>query len=246
MKRVMTRVGILVVGLLLTGAVREASAQMLQSTDKVFAGVSFGNQTKARTFTVSGSQPLYDETATFESSVGIGSSTIVDVSAGVRVWKNVAVGLGWSSYSDTSSSTLNASIPDPLFFDAPHARSASADGLEHSEQQIHVSAYWLQPLTDRFDVALFAGPTFFSVKQDLLTGVTVPTGGTTISSVTRTTVDESAIGLHLGVDLRYLVVKNVGVGAFGRYATAKFDAPIDGGSMEVGGFQYGAGIRVRF
>lgn len=246
MKPVMTRVGILVVGLLLTGAVREASAQMLQSTDKVFAGVSFGNQTKARTFTVSGSQPLYDETATFESSVGIGSSTIVDVSGGVRVWKNVAVGLGWSSYSDTSSSTLNASIPDPLFFDAPHARTATADGLEHTEQQIHLSLYWLQPVTERFDIALFAGPTLFSVKQDLLTGVTVPTGGTTIDSVSRTTVDESATGFHAGVDFRYLVMKNVGLGAFARYATAKFDAPIDGGSMEVGGFQYGAGLRVRF
>lgn len=247
MKPVMTRVGILVVGLLLTGAVREASAQMLQSTDKVFAGVSFGQQTKARTFTVSGSQPLYDETATFESSVGIGSSNVVDVSGGVRVWKNVAVGLGWSSYSDTSSSTINASIPDPLFFDTPHARSASFDGLEHKEQQIHVSLYWLQPVTDRFDVAFFAGPTFFSVEQDVLTGITVPTGGTTIDSVTRTTIDESATGFHGGVDLRYLVVKNVGIGAFARYATAKFDTTaIDGGSMEVGGFQYGAGIRVRF
>ena len=216
MKPVTTRVGILVVGLLLTGAVREASAQMLQSTDKVFAGVSFGSQTKARTFTVSGSQPLYEETATFESTVGIGSNSIVDLSAGLRVWKNVAVGLGWSSYSDTSSSTLNASIPDPLFFDAPHARSTSADGLEHKEQQIHVSGYWLQPVTDRFDVAFFAGPTFFSVKQDLLTGITVPSGATTIQSVTRTTVDESAVGFHGGVDLRYLFHKNVGAGVFAR------------------------------
>jgi hypothetical protein len=246
MKPVMTRVGILVVGLLLTGAVREASAQMLQSTDKVFAGVSFGSQTKARTFTVSGSQPLYDETATFESTVGVGSDSIIDISAGLRVWKNVAVGLGWSSYSDTGSSTINASIPDPLFFDSPHARSASADGLEHKEQQIHVSGYWLQPVSDKFDMAFFAGPTFFSVKQDLLTGVTVPSGGTTIESVNRTTVDESAIGLHAGVDLRYLFHKNVGAGVFARFTTAKVDAPIDGGSMEVGGFQYGFGLRVRF
>ncbi len=246
MKPVLFRVGIFVVGVLVAGAV-DASAQMLQSTDKVFAGLSFGNQTKARTFTTSGSQPLYDETASFESQVGIGSESLLDISGGVRVWKNVAVGLGWSSYSDTSTGTMTASIPDPLFFDTPHSASTTVEGLEHKETQIHVSLYWLQPLTDKLDVALYGGPTFFSVKQDVLTGITVPTGGTTISAVTTTTIDESATGLHVGLDIRYLIIKNAGVGAFARYTSGKFDTTaIDAGSMEVGGFQYGVGLRVRF
>ncbi len=247
MKPVLFRVGILVAGVLVAGSVREASAQMLQSTDKVFAGLSFGNQTKARTYIMSGSQPLYDEIASFESQVGIGSESMLDLSAGIRVWKNVAVGLGWSNYSDTSTGTMAASIPDPLFFDSPHARSTTVEGLEHKEQQIHLSVYWLQPLTDKFDMAVFAGPTLFSVKQDILSGITVPAGGTTIASATTTTLDESATGLHIGIDLRYLIIKNAGIGAFARYATGKFDTTaIDGGSMEVGGFQYGVGIRVRF
>ena len=247
MKPVLFRVGILVAGVLVAGSVREASAQMLQSTDKVFAGLSFGSQTKARTFTTSGSQPLYGETASFESQVGIGSERLVDLSGGVRVWKNVAVGLGWSSYSDTSTGTMTAAIPDPLFFDALHSRSTTVEGLEHKEQQIHLSLYWLQPLTDKLDLALYGGPTLFSVKQDVLTGITVPTAGTTIGSVTTTTIDESATGLHVGLDIRYLIIKNAGIGAFARYATAKVDTTaIDSGSMEVGGFQYGIGLRVRF
>jgi len=246
MKPVLFRVGMCVAGVLMVGAV-DASAQMLQSTDKVFAGLSFGNQTKARTFTTSGSQPLYDETATFESQVGIGSESILDISAGVRVWKNVAVGLGFSSYSDTSTGTVVASIPDPLFFDSPHVRNATAEGLEHKQNQIHLSVYWLQPLTDKLDLSLYAGPTIFSVKQDVVSSVTVPTGGTTIQSVTTSTIDESATGLHIGLDVRYLIVKNAGVGLFARYTSGKFDTTaINGGSMEVGGFQYGAGLRVRF
>jgi hypothetical protein len=246
MKPVLFRVGILVAGVLVAG-VAEASAQMLQSTDKVFAGVSFGNQTKARTFTLSGSQPLYDETASFESQVGIGSERILDVSAGVRVWKNVAIGLGWSNYSDTSTGTMAVSVPDPLFYNAPHARSTTVEGLEHKEQQIHLSMHWLQPLTDKLDLSLYGGPTMFSVTQDVLTGITVPTGGTTIASVTTTAVDESAIGLHAGIDIRYLIIKNAGLGAFARYTMAKVDtAAVDGGSMDVGGFQYGVGLRFRF
>lgn len=247
MKAVLLRVAILVAALILTGAAREASAQMLQSTDRAFAGVSFGSQAKSRTFTTSGSQPLYDETATFESSVSIGSAGIVDVSAGVRVWKNVAIGAGWSEYNDTSAGALTASIPDPLFFDSPHADSAPGSGLKHEEQQIHVSAYWLQPVTDRLDVSLYAGPTFFSVKQDLLTGITVATGGTTIASVTESTLDESTVGYHVGIDLRYLIIKNAGLGVFARYAGGSVDTTlIDAGTMDLGGFQYGVGLRVRF
>lgn len=224
-----------------------AMAQMLQSTDRAFASVNFGAQTKARTFTTSGSLPLYDETATFESSVGVGNSSIVDIQAGARVWSNLAVGLGWSKYSDTSTGTMSASIPDPLFFDTFTTSSASASGLEREETQVRVSLYWLQPVTDKLDVAVYAGPTFFSVKQDLMTGITVATGGTTIASVTQSTVDESATGLHIGLDVRYLIIKNAGVGVFARYSSAKFDTSlVDGGSMEAGGLQYGAGLRIRF
>jgi hypothetical protein len=247
MNRVTFRAGILVLSLLLTGAAGEAAAQMLQSTDRAFAAVNFGSQTKARTFTTTGSQPIYDETATFESVVGIGNERVFDISAGVRVWSNLALGVGFTSYSDSGSAGLTASIPDPLFFDTPVQRGATADGQEHKQQQVHLSAYWLQPLTDKFDVALYAGPTFFSVKQDLLTGITVAAGSTTIASTASTALDESTVGYHAGLDLRYLVLQNVGVGAFVRFTGGSLDvASLAGGKMDVGGFQYGVGIRFRY
>src|SRR5687767_4767073 len=93
---------------LATGLAADASAQTLQSTDRAFAGLSFGGQTKARTYTTSGSLPLYEETATFESTVCIGAASLFDVSGGVRVWNNVAVGAGFSRYSDTSTGTFTA------------------------------------------------------------------------------------------------------------------------------------------
>jgi hypothetical protein len=134
MKSAGTRVfGILTGGLLLAGATATtASAQALQSTDRVFAGVSFGSQTKARTFTTTGSFPLYDETATFESVVGIGSAQIIDASAGIRVRGNFGVGVGYTLYKDTSTGTLTASIPDPLLFDTPHSASATVSSTSRA------------------------------------------------------------------------------------------------------------------
>lgn len=240
--------GIMTAGLFLGGlTVTDASAQMLQSTDRAFGAISFGAQTKARTFSTAGSLPAYEETATFESTVGIGSARIVDVSAGVRVWNNVAVGLGWSKYSDTSAGILNASIPSPLLFDSPTSSSTTVNDLKHEQSQIHLSLYWLQPITDKFEVSLFAGPTFFSVKQDLLTGITITPGASTIASVTQVTVDESTTGKHAGFDLRYLFTKYVGAGLFARYTSGRVDTPlVTEGKIEVGGFQYGIGLRVRF
>lgn len=232
---------------LVTGLAADASAQTLQSTDRAFAGLSFGGQTKARTYRTSGSLPLYDETATFESTVGIGASTLFDLSGGVRVRNNFAVGLGLARYSDTSNGAFTASIPDPVLFDTPRAGSATVEGLKHTETQVHVSVYWLQPVTDKVDVSIYAGPTFFSVKQDLPSGFTVSPGTATIATVTQTEVKENAVGLHGGVDVRYLIRNNAGVGLFLRYAQGRVDSDlVQGGRMEVGGFQYGAGLRVRF
>jgi hypothetical protein len=231
----------------MAGLAGEASAQTLQSTDRAFAGLNFGGQTKARTFKTSGSLPLYDETATFESTVGIGASGLFDLSAGYRVWNNVAVGLGFSKYSDSSTGVLNASIPDPLLFDNLRPGSATVDGLEHSQSQVHLSVYWLQPVTDKIDVSVYAGPTFFKVKQDLITGFTVAPGTANIAAATTTTVDESSTGLHAGLDVRYLILKNAGVGAFLRFTSGRVDSPaVEGGRLSVGGFQYGIGVRVRY
>src|SRR5688572_27730455 len=232
---------------LVTGLAADASAQTLQSTDKAFAGLSFGGQTKARTYTTSGSLPLYEETATFDSTVGIGAAALFDLSGGVRVWNNVAVGLGLARYSDTSNGAFSASIPDPILFNNPRSGSATVEGLKHTETQVHVSVYWLQPVTDKVDVSIYAGPTFFSVKQDLPSGFTVSPGTATIATVTQTEVKENALGLHFGVDVRYLIRNNAGVGLFLRYAQGRADSDlVEGGRMEVGGFQYGVGLRVRF
>jgi hypothetical protein len=246
--RINTRVfGILTGIFAVAGLAANASAQTLQSTDKAFAGLSFGGQTKARTYRTTGSLPLYEETATFESTVGIGAEALIDLHVGARVWNNVGAGVGFSRYSDTSNGAFSAVIPDPVVFDTPHGASADVPGLKHTESQFHLSVYWLQPVTDKIDLSAYAGPTIFSVKQALPSGFTVNPGTATLASVTTTEVKETAVGLHFGVDGRYLIRKNVGVGLFLRYASAKVDSQlVEGGQFNVGGFQYGVGIRVKY
>lgn len=241
-------IGILAGALFLVlGLAERASAQMLQSTDRVFAGVSFGGQTKARTFSVRGSLPIYEETATFESAVGIGAENLLDISAGARIRGNLGAGIGFSKYSDVSAGFLSATIPDPLLFDMPRSSSTTLGDLKHKETQIHLSLYWLQPVTDKVDLSIYAGPTMFKVKQDLITGFAVAPGTSTIGSIATTTFDESTTGFHMGFDVRYLVHKNVGVGVFLRHASGNIKTTIvDAGEIGVGGFQYGFGFRFKY
>jgi hypothetical protein len=249
--------GTVTCGLLLTAAVASTaaaqtapsapSAQTPASPDRVFGGISVGQQTKSRTFTSSGSQPLYDETATFESTVGIGQARIIDANAGARVWNDIAVSLGVSMYKDTASGTLTASVPDPVLFDTPRASSVNVENFDHEQTQIHLSVSWLKALTQKLQLTVSAGPTLFLVKQDVVDGINVPAGGTSIASITSTAIDESTVGYHAGFDVRYMVIKNVGAGVFARYTGGSLTTDLlEGGKMDVGGFQYGAGLRFRF
>ncbi|MEZ5318597.1 MAG: hypothetical protein R2752_14450 [Vicinamibacterales bacterium] len=231
-----------------------ASAQMIRPwTGKGYFNVNGGAQTKARSQTVSDSFPLYDETASWDGTIGVGSSSIVDVSGGVRVWRNVAVGLGYSHYSKGTSAVINASVPDPLFFDQPHGSSVTVPGLEHKERDINLSVVYVMPISDLIDVSVFGGPAFFGLTKSVVTDVTIPAGGTAATGATTTTVKRNGTGGHFGVDVRANLLRglggqlDLGVGIFLRYAGASVDFPeVNEGKVDVGGFQYGGGLRVRF
>ena len=131
----------LTASVLLGASATDAAAQAIKPwTGKGFLNVNFGTQTKSRTQTMGDSFAIYDETATWETSIGVGSSSIFDISGGARIWRNLAIGVGVSNYSDDASATVNASIPDTLLFDSPHASSVDVTGLQHKERTVHLSA----------------------------------------------------------------------------------------------------------
>lgn len=256
--------GTAVMALILLGGARTASAQwLLPWTDKGFVNVSFGGQTQARSNSVNGSKPLYEETATWGTGIGVGSGGIFDISGGWRIWSNLAVGLGFHSYSDTSSTVVEGTIPDPLDFDLFHPASFATPNLRHRERAVHLSAVWMLPVTDKIDVAVFAGPSFFSLRKGVPVDITIPDGGTTISGVAIATVSKRATGGHVGVDVTYVIfedalqtigfmkdagiVPDIGAGFFLRYGAATADVPeVNERKVKMGGFNYGFGLRIQF
>lgn len=230
---------------LATAVASEAQAQTKPAPASLgFVNITGGAQPQRRDLGKTDTFTLYDEKATLTSSQPIANGAFFDVSGGYRVWHNLAIGAGYSSFSTTGSASVVAVIPNPLFFDRPKTVNSSADGLEHTERGIHLQAVWFVPVTEKIDVALSAGPSFIQVNQHLVSSVTVPTGTQNVNVVIGSE-EGTAKGVNVGFDGTYLFTRNIGFGLMIRYAGGSVDLPSAPG-LSVGGFQAGAGFRFRF
>jgi len=242
----MTKAGILAL-CVCAGVAHPVAAQTMQWTDKGFVTVNAGVQVGSHDLTATQSFDLYDETATVTSSSKVKSGGLFDIGGGYRVWNNVTVGLIYSWTSSDSNAAITGSIPDPVFFDRPRSVTASASGLNHTENALHFNATWMMPVTDKIDVGFSAGPSIFFVKQDMVSSLPIVSEpGPTVGAPVVTGDSETAVGVNFGVDVTYLVSKKWGVGGLARYTwgSATFAGTDD--SLTLGGFQIGGGLRLRF
>jgi hypothetical protein len=233
--------------------VRDAQAQMTQWEDRGYAAVNFGLQVGSQEFTESIALPIYGEHSTVVVPHAVSSGVLWDIAAGWRVWQNLAVGIGYSRFSDKETPTLTAQVPHPLFGGVSRTATADPGDLSHNESAIHLQLYWNLPLTEAFELALVAGPSFYTIQQDFIAGVTVQESGSIstvpITAVAQTSLSARATGFTVGVDGTYRMTPRYGVGGFARFSGASADmGVVDGGTVKVdaGGFQLGGGLRVRF
>ena len=250
MRRGFVFLGVLATGCLVAPA---ADAQMRDWEDTAFVSVNFGYQVGDRSFSETLSATIYDETATYGVNHESGGGGFFDISGGVRVWRNLAAGLGVTRFAATSGAAVTGSIPHPLFYGRPRTGSFYRTDLEHTETGIHLQAVWVVPVTDQIDVSVFGGPSFFNVGQSVITNLTpaevgAPFDTVAITGASTSTVSERAVGGNVGVDITYLVTERYGGGLFVRWAGASVDIPASGGSpsIDVGGTQFGIGLRARF
>jgi len=131
-------------------------------------------------------------------------------------------------------------------FDNQRAVVATANDVGHTENQIHITATWMIPVTDKIDVGLNFGPTFFSTSTEIPNGVTVTEPGATVDTISVGDVDESAVGLHLGIDVNYMMNPRFGFGGMARFTRGSSDLDNSTENIKFGGFQIGGGLRVRF
>lgn len=206
----------------------------------------------------------FHEEGDFNAAYGVGAGAVFDGGGGIRLPNGLGLGVGVSRFDKVlDPASIGARIPHPFFFNRPRSLEAApvdvvdADGgasdLMRLETAVHVELRWFAPVSETVELAVFGGPTFFNIDQDLVTAVThdhaYPYNEASLTSASRTPRSASAIGFHAGADVGFFFSEVVGVGAMVRYSAATVDLPSEQEStvsVDAGGFHVGGGLRIRF
>lgn len=189
------------------------------------------------------------EAATVNTSYKLRSIPGFDAGGGVRVWRNLAVGANVSRFAKSVGGSVSARVPHPFFFDRPRAVSGDASNLKRDETAVHLRALWMIPVTTEWQIAIAGGPSWFNVRQDLVTDVTVtetyPFDTATFAGVTSERRSRSRAGFNVGADVDYMPRPHVGVGVEINFSHARVRLS-DTAMVDAGGPHVGGGVRFRF
>ena len=233
---------VLIAGLLLAGASRTAAQTPLGG--KVFINVNGGGQMTTDEFTTGNALTIYGQTATWTTTETVNSGGLFDISVGYRVWHDVGVAIGFSSFKNSGSAAGVALVPSPIFFNRPNTVTLDLSTAPRTDRNMYLVAVWFLPIREKIDLAISIGPSFTRVKQQLVTDIIVPAGTSNAIPVVATQ-SGTAKGLNVGIDGTYMFLKWLGAGAFIRYNGGSIDlAQVNG--VKAGGAQGGIGARLRF
>lgn len=214
------------------------------------ASVNFGAQGGSGDFTQRLTPTIYDEPASISVGQTYESGPLFDIGGNYLVFGNIGVGVSYSHTAGDGNAVLAGEIPDQIVFDRPRSATATAEGLDHKEDAVHLTVTYRFAASPKLDITLGIGPTFFSVKQQLVDTVTVTeTAGGPSMTPQVVEASDSPVGINVGADVTYMVTKTFGAGVLLRYAGGSADLSTPSGaslSLDAGGFQFGAGVRVRF
>ncbi|HEX8031347.1 MAG TPA: hypothetical protein VF491_22915 [Vicinamibacterales bacterium] len=238
------------------GAARPASAQGGTWADRGYINIGWGVESGSSAMTDTKTGNIYEESATITSTSNFSSGSLFDVGVGVRVYRNLTVGVSYHQEQNDTDGTLTGSIPSPIFFNRPRQLNDTVPGLERKEKATHLQIGWAIPFGEKADVLVYGGPSFFRLTQDAVSNVTIGEQGgnftTVVAQPTITQRGKSVTGFNVGADATYILWQNdsirLGAGGFVRFTQASTDVEMLTTSQptDVGGMQFGFGGRIRF
>jgi len=193
------------------------------------------------------------ETGSFLASYRTPEAVAIDVGGAVRFGNSFALGADLWHFTSRQDNHLAAVVPHP--FTAGQSRPMDADisSGTRAETDLHMRVQLLMMFGRRVDLALFFGPSVFSVHQNFIVGLrfheAFPYDTPLLDGVETREVSKVTVGGNAGFDLTVMVWRFLGAGMAARYSygSTRVQAP-GGGSdvIQVGGAQVSAGLRVRF
>ena len=195
---------------------------------------------------------LNRETASVDTDYSVDAGPLFDAGVGFRIWKGLGAGIAISRFSVDSVGQADATLPHPLFFQRNRQISGETTGITREETGIHIQAQYQLPPFGSVYVTLAGGPSVLDIQQSIVTDVNYteefPYDTATYVGVDSQRVSGTATGFNAGADVRWMFTRNIGVGGLVRYTRATVDLTRNGRtiSVDAGGAQVGAGVRLAF
>jgi hypothetical protein len=233
-------------------AAHRAHAQSTWS-DHARVSLNAGFQQPSTTFAATAHPPAYEGTATLTTNYTVPKGPLFDGGVILRLSGGFGIDIGVSSFSRNEVAPIVGSIPHPVLGNPPRPITGTSGSLEHSEIVGRLDAAYVVS-AGLVDLALSAGPSFFTVNQDLVTNVTFAESPSfdrvTFTGATVASAGATKLGFNAGVDVGVKLSRNIGVGAMARYSHASMVFPLAntpaGVTADAGGVHIGGGVRVYF
>jgi len=255
----MRRIGI--VALLLAGTVastaqaqgrgRSAPTAPLDERVRIVinGGGIFNTQTLEQQFTLRKNVEATPVSTELDPAAG----GFVEVGGRIRIAPAVWVGATVFAMSASLSGTLDAQVPHPFYFGQPRDVSGEIDQLSGTSKGVHVEAAFAVSSSDRREILLFGGPSYFRVKQDLVTDFTYsdayPYDTAEFESTVTAQATDEGFGFNVGAEATWRLARSVRAGAMLRYSLANLTLPVAPGNeadMRAGGLQVGGSVQLLF
>ena len=139
--------------------------------ERAIVSINASYLTASRTFNDSRTFDLYTEQGSFTTDYQVEARVGVDAGGFVRVWRNLAAGVAFTTHKDDRDLAIEGRLPHPLLFNHPRAIEGTAPGPAKRRPCTCRSPTSCRSET-KLQVVVFGGPSFFTVKQSVVTGIT--------------------------------------------------------------------------
>jgi hypothetical protein len=162
----------------------------------------------------------------------------------------LGVGITGSFLSGSRPAQITGRIPHPLIENQLRPIDGTTP-VHHGETGVHFGAiYWMRP-SNKVDLTVSAGPSIMRVEQDFVTDVTYtqtfPYDTASFQDAMVARERETAVGAHVGAEVGWRLLRQVGVAVVGQYTTAHVTFTDPGvPAFTTGGFHIGGGVRLLF